>query len=104
MSDERAVVVVAAEPAVLGDAIVALLRRAGIADVRNASRDPSGAHSRHFSIAIVSPALVEDADADTVIVLPDAGSDTVVDLTADVIDLVAAEQHARSAPDAGGAA
>lgn len=102
MSDERSVVV-AAEPAVLGDAIVALLHDAGVDDVRNASRDPSGARSRHFSIAIVTPALADAADADTVIVLPDAGSDTVIDLTADVIDLVAAEQRVRSLPDAGGA-
>jgi hypothetical protein len=71
--------------------------------VRNASRDPAGAHRRHFSIAIVSPALADTADADTVIVLPDAGSDQVIDLTADVIDLVAAEHRVRSSQEAGGA-
>ena len=82
---------VATEPALLGDAIVRLLERVGVRDVRNASRDGA---TGHFDIAVVSAARATDADADTVIVLPDAGSDVVIDLTADVIDLVAEEQRA----------
>ena len=99
MSEARSVVVAAA-PAVLGDAIVELLRRAGVQDVCNASRDPARA-TGHFGIAVVSPGFAATADADMVIVLPDAGSETVIDLTSDVIDLVAEEQRTQSPPGAG---
>lgn len=87
MTDEQAVVV-AAEPAVLADAIVELLRRRGVQGVQNASRDP-GAATGHYRVAVVSPAFTGDTDADRVIVLPDAGSEVTIDLTGDVIDLVA---------------
>jgi hypothetical protein len=87
-------VVVAAEPAVLSDAIVQLLWRAGVEDVQNSGRArPSG----HFAVAIVTEDRSAEADADTVIVLPTAGATDhdVIDLTADVIDLVLAEQQRR---------
>lgn len=89
--DEERSVVVAAKPAVLADAICRLLEEAGVDSVTNAIRTPT---TRHFAVAVVTEELVALADADTVIVLPGQTSDQVIDLTVDVIDLVAAERSA----------